>query len=90
MAPPNQPSAASDGPPPVASSGAMEGPPRKAEEPARDPLWDFYACGLDQDEGEDTEDELETQDWIRFERRRAQLRLAEACRREAQLGLCNK
>jgi hypothetical protein len=78
--------------PPSAAAGAdeAEGRPQAsaaAEAPARDPLWDFYACALEPDEGEDTEDELETQDWIRFERRRAQLRLAEACRREARLGL---
>ncbi|POM62228.1 hypothetical protein PHPALM_28646 [Phytophthora palmivora] len=51
------------------------------------PMWDFYACGLvnendDGSEGEDTEDELETQDWILFQRQRAQARLANACHRE--------
>eukprot|EP00644_Phytophthora_capsici_P001038 jgi/Phyca11/535917/estExt2_fgenesh1_pg.C_PHYCAscaffold_430071 len=54
------------------------------------PLWDFYACGLvdendDCSEGEDTEDELETQDWILFQRQRAQARLANACQREAHV-----
>ncbi|KAF1785133.1 hypothetical protein GQ600_20819 [Phytophthora cactorum] len=54
------------------------------------PLWDFYACGLvdENDEcsdGEDTEDELETQDWIQFQRQRAQARLANACQREARV-----
>lgn len=80
--------------PPSAAAGADEAAGRArpqasaaAEDSARDPLWDFYACALEPDEGEDTEDELETQDWIRFERRRAQQRLAEACRREARLGL---
>ncbi|RLN80756.1 hypothetical protein BBJ28_00010242 [Nothophytophthora sp. Chile5] len=51
-------------------------------------LWDFYACGLvdendDGNESEDTEDELETQDWIQFQRQRAQARLADACQRES-------
>ncbi|KAK1930589.1 hypothetical protein P3T76_013911 [Phytophthora citrophthora] len=54
------------------------------------PLWDFYACGLvdendDCSDGEDTEDELETQDWILFQRQRAQARLANACQREAHV-----
>ncbi|ETK76557.1 hypothetical protein F441_17388 [Phytophthora nicotianae CJ01A1] len=54
------------------------------------PLWDFYACGLvdENDEcsdGEDTEDERETQDWIQFQRQRAQARLANACQREARV-----
>ena len=54
------------------------------------PLWDFYACGLvdESDDGsasEDTEDELETQDWILFQRQRAQARLANACQREARV-----
>jgi hypothetical protein len=54
------------------------------------PLWDFYACGLvdendDPSDGEDTEDELETQDWILFQRQRAQARLANACQREARV-----
>ncbi|RLN59297.1 hypothetical protein BBJ29_008090 [Phytophthora kernoviae] len=53
------------------------------------PLWDFYASGLvDENDngsgGEDTEDELETQDWILFQRQRAQARLANACQREAR------
>ncbi|CAH0520845.1 unnamed protein product [Peronospora belbahrii] len=52
------------------------------------PLWDFYTSGLvdedNEDSGdEDTEDELETQDWILFQRQRAQARLANACQREA-------
>ncbi|KAH7491983.1 hypothetical protein PRIC1_002546 [Phytophthora ramorum] len=56
----------------------------------RNPLWDFYACGLvdendDGSAGEDTEDELETQDWILFQRQRAQARLANACQREARV-----
>ncbi|RMX65500.1 hypothetical protein DD238_003645 [Peronospora effusa] len=54
------------------------------------PLWDFYASGLvdendDGSGGEDTEDELETQDWILFQRQRAQARLANACQREARV-----
>ncbi|KAG7379212.1 hypothetical protein PHYPSEUDO_008886 [Phytophthora pseudosyringae] len=54
------------------------------------PLWDFYSCGLvdendDCSDGEDTEDELETQDWILFQRQRAQARLANACQREARI-----
>ncbi|EGZ26384.1 hypothetical protein PHYSODRAFT_345158 [Phytophthora sojae] len=54
------------------------------------PLWDFYACGLvdendDCSEGEDTEDELETQDYILFQRQRAQARLANAHQREARV-----
>ncbi|CAI5733466.1 unnamed protein product [Hyaloperonospora brassicae] len=56
----------------------------------RNPLWDFYACGLvdETDEGsggEDTEDELETQAWLLFQRQRAQARLASACQREARV-----
>ncbi|KAE8891161.1 hypothetical protein PF005_g25474 [Phytophthora fragariae] len=54
-----------------------------ASQSAANPLWDFYACGLvneneDCSEGEDTEDELETQDYILFQRQRAQARLASA------------
>ncbi|CAI5736072.1 unnamed protein product [Peronospora destructor] len=54
------------------------------------PLWDFYASGLvdendDGSGGEDTEDELETQDWILFQRQRAQARLANACQRKARV-----
>ncbi|KAG6623204.1 uncharacterized protein IUM83_06467 [Phytophthora cinnamomi] len=69
---------------------------RRVAEPAgqsatpANPLWDFYACGLvdendDCSEGEDTEDELETQDYILFQRQRAQARLANACQREARV-----
>lgn len=59
------------------------------------PLWDFYACGLvdendDGSGGEDTEDELETQDWILFQRQRAQVRLANACQREARVMRATK
>ncbi|KAF1316491.1 hypothetical protein FI667_g15344, partial [Globisporangium splendens] len=52
-----------------------------------DPLYAFYASGLDGTSGdeEDTEDELETQDWIRFQRARAQSRLNESCQREQHL-----
>ncbi|KAE9021362.1 hypothetical protein PR003_g13032 [Phytophthora rubi] len=61
-----------------------------ASQSAANPLWDFYACGLvneneDCSEGEDTEDELETQDYILFQRQRAQARLANACQREARV-----
>uniref|UniRef100_A0AAV1UL75 Uncharacterized protein n=1 Tax=Peronospora matthiolae TaxID=2874970 RepID=A0AAV1UL75_9STRA len=54
------------------------------------PLWDFYACGLvdendDGSGGEDTEDELETEAWILFQRQRAQTRLANACQHEARV-----
>ncbi|KAL7686528.1 hypothetical protein Plhal304r1_c026g0087271 [Plasmopara halstedii] len=53
------------------------------------PLWDFYSCGLvdesdDCSNGEDTEDELETQEWIQFQRQRAQARLASASQREGR------
>ncbi|KAI9912874.1 hypothetical protein PsorP6_006783 [Peronosclerospora sorghi] len=59
------------------------------------PLWDFYACALldDNDDGsggEDTEDELETQDWILFQRQRAQVRLANACQCEARIMYATK
>lgn len=55
-----------------------------------DLLWDFYACGLvdendDYSNEEDTEDEQETQDWIQFQRQRAQARLANASRREVRV-----
>uniref|UniRef100_K3WZ61 Uncharacterized protein n=1 Tax=Globisporangium ultimum (strain ATCC 200006 / CBS 805.95 / DAOM BR144) TaxID=431595 RepID=K3WZ61_GLOUD len=59
---------------------------------AGDPLYAFYASGLDGSSGdeEDTEDELETQDWIRFQRARAQSRLNESCQREQHLHLAAK
>lgn len=61
---------------------------------AADPLYAFYACGFVQDEPsdeeEDTEDELETQSWIRFQRARAQSRLNESCQRERHLQLATK
>lgn len=46
--------------------------------------WAFYECGFvcDEEDGdvddEDSEDELETQDWIRFQRQRTLQRL-QAC-----------
>lgn len=60
--------------------------PRGPERPG-DPLWDFYVCGLpaEDEADEDTDDEMEAQDWSRFERRRALQRLAIARAREAQL-----
>ncbi|TDH73481.1 hypothetical protein CCR75_008616 [Bremia lactucae] len=58
---------------------------------ASKPLWEFYACGLvdENDEfsnEEDTEDELETQDWIQFQRQRTYARLATTSQIEARIA----
>lgn len=56
--------------------------------------WAFYESGLVQDttdgganDDEDTEDELETADWIRFQRARAQSRLRAARQQQQQQHL---
>lgn len=63
--------------------------PQQQTLPDADAAWAFYASGLvDEGDDDDTEDELETADFIRFQRARAHSRLRASSQRERQLQQC--
>ncbi|GAB9468634.1 hypothetical protein Gpo141_00005948 [Globisporangium polare] len=71
--------AAEEGPSARATNGV-----RRAQQDA-DAAWAFYASGLVDGDDEDSEDEQETADFMRFQRARAHSRLRASSQRERQL-----